>query len=85
MISSGGRGGGALKKNGAERSDAPKFVGYFVCKFTILRKKSIFFNCKKGGGGGAPLHKHIYIYIYANASSENGRQPDHCLYKLQYG
>ena len=37
-------GGGALKKNCAERKEARKYFGYFVWKITILRQKIIFFR-----------------------------------------
>ena len=42
-------GGGALKKNCAERREVLKFLGYFVWKITILRKKIIFFPIAEGG------------------------------------
>ena len=42
-----GRGGSALKKNCTERREVRKFLGYFVWKITILRKKNhIFSNCR---------------------------------------
>jgi hypothetical protein len=41
--------GGALKKNCAERREALKYLGYFVWKITILRKKIIFFPIAEGG------------------------------------
>ena len=37
------KGGGALKKNGAERREARKILGYFVWKFRILRQKKSCF------------------------------------------
>ena len=47
-------GGGALKKNRAKRREARKYLGYFVRKITILRKKNhIFSNFR--GAGCAPL------------------------------
>ena len=41
--------GGALKINRAERREARTFLGYFVCKITILRKIIIFFPILGGG------------------------------------
>jgi hypothetical protein len=37
-------GGGALKKNCAERREAQNFLGYFVWKIMILSQKIIFFS-----------------------------------------
>ena len=42
-------GGGALKKNRAERREARKFLGYFVWKNSILRKKNHIFSNFRGG------------------------------------
>ena len=42
-------GGGALKKNCAERREARKILGYFVWKITILRKKIHIFSNFRGG------------------------------------
>ena len=54
-------GGGAHIKNCAERKEARKFWGYFVCKNKILRqKKIIFFPIAKGGAklfGGISCEK----------------------------
>ena len=44
--------GSALKKNPAERREARKFLGYFVWKITILRKKSYFFPILGGARAG---------------------------------
>jgi hypothetical protein len=43
-------GGGALKKNCAERREAQNFLGYFVWKIMILSQKIIFFSNFRGGG-----------------------------------
>ena len=45
-------GRGALKKNCAERREALKFLGYFVWKITILRKKIIFLPPPSGSAPG---------------------------------
>ena len=45
----GGRGGGRIKKNCAERREARIFLRYFVSKITILRQKIIFFPLAEGG------------------------------------
>ena len=47
-------GGGALKKNWAERRELRKGLGYFMWKITILRKKIIFFRILEGAPGAPP-------------------------------
>ena len=42
--------GGVVENNRAERSEAGKYLGYFVWKITILRKQIIFFQILGGGG-----------------------------------
>ena len=47
--------GGRTSKNCAERREARKFLGYFVWKITILRKKIVFFSNFRGAcAPGAP-------------------------------
>jgi hypothetical protein len=46
--------GGRTLKNCAERKEARKFVGYFMWKITILRKKIIFSNFRGESAGFAP-------------------------------
>jgi len=60
--------GCGLKKNGAERREVRKCLGYFVWKFTILRKKIIFFPIFPIFPWIRPCENNwwccIYIYIY---------------------
>ena len=75
-----------FKKNRAEQREARKFLGYFVRKITILRKKIIFFPNWGGGRRVRPLWiRHCIAIVMHRAENTNSFQSLFVLLRVLVG